>query len=207
MPSSGGSSANTAVASLARGPCSAAWPGTRGCRPNTHILLTRSGGSLSRSQVSALSLCVLLGLAPGREGLGQPWPTPAPGQLARPREPGPRPAPHSPGADEPALPAPRGGQCRGQRRGQCGVCVTSVPPPGAPAGPGLSPASVQFPSPGPGSLPAYLGQPRATHGSGGAAQLCRGCHTRDHPSCVAGPTCHHPFPVPAPGSEEAPRSL
>lgn len=63
--------ANTAVASLAACPRSAA-PLTPSCpQLPAPSLLTRSRGSLSRSQVSALSLCVLLGLAPGKRWLSQ----------------------------------------------------------------------------------------------------------------------------------------
>lgn len=66
-----GSSANTAVASLARHPhsaskcwhCSSAVPRPQ---PPTLPSLTRSSGSLSKSQASALSRCGLLGLAPER---------------------------------------------------------------------------------------------------------------------------------------------
>lgn len=53
-------------------------PGSQGPRPPPSAALTRSRGSLSRPQVSALSLCVLLGLAPGRQGPGQPSAGPPP---------------------------------------------------------------------------------------------------------------------------------
>lgn len=47
------------------------WP--RGPSRPPRAPLTRSRGSLSRPQVSALSLCVLLGLAPGRQQARSAW--------------------------------------------------------------------------------------------------------------------------------------
>lgn len=163
--------------------------------------LTRSSGSLSRSQASALSLCVRLGLAPGRQQRGQPGL--APGLQVGWPDGGPRgtkmsshlPAPHAGGQCPHDLRAPNphgqsGAGTGGRRRGLGVVWLWS------------SSRQVQLLRSGRGSIPPLCSTGEAQllcgqHGPQDAPRPRGPAHT-PQPAAGRGPSARRPDPAPGP---------